>query len=123
MKVILVEDNDITAELTQLFFDKTNFCDHVDRTYRIKPFEHLVHNIKYDLAIIDYHLQVLDAPEFIRAIKASRLNSSTPIIVVSHELDAYEEKQIEKLGVHYVRRHDDYQIFVDLLNRTLRKMN
>lgn len=123
MRVILVEDNDNTAYLTELYFQKMGFSDNIDRTYRIKPFEHLVDSNKYGVAIIDYHLQVLDAPEFIKKIKDSKLNSNTPIIVVSHELDLDEQRQVEAMGVHYVRRHDDYQIFVEIIIKTLRKMN
>lgn len=123
MNIILVEDNDNTAQLTELFFEKTGFANRVDRTYRIKPFESLVNINKYDVAIIDYHLQYFDAPEFIRLIKDSKLNPNTPIIVVSHELSQYEQRQVEALGVHYIRRPDDYMVFVDLIRHTLRKMN
>lgn len=123
MKVILVEDNDNTAQLTELFFEKTGFADRVDRTYRIKPFESLVNINKYDLAIIDYHLQFFDAPEFVRLIKESKFNSRTPIIVVSHDLTIDEKKEVDKLGVKYIRRPDDYLIFVELLRAELRRMN
>ena len=123
MKVILVEDNDNTATLTEMYFEKTGFAERVDRTYRIKPFEALININKYDVAIVDYHLQYFDAPEFIRLLKDSRLNSNIPIIVVSHELSPYEQREVESLGVHYIRRPDDYTIFVDLIRHTLRKMN
>lgn len=123
MRVILVEDNDNTAYLTELYFQKVGFSDNIDRTYRIKPFEHLVNSNKYDVAIIDYHLQVLDAPEFIKAIKNSKLNSNIPIIVVSHDLSFDEARQVEAMGVYYVRRHDDYHVFVELIIKALRKMN
>lgn len=123
MNIILVEDNDNTAHLTEIFFEKTGLADRTDRTYRIKPFESLVNINKYDLAIIDYHLQYFDAPEFIRLIKESKLNSRTPIIVVSHELSLYEQREVESLGIHYIRRPDDYMIFIEMIKQTLRKMN
>lgn len=123
MKVILVEDNDNTATLTELFFEKTGFADRVDRTYRIKPFESLVNINKYDLAIVDYHLQFFDAPEFIRLIKESKLNSHTPVVVVSHELSIEEQREVNSLGVKYIRRPDDYLIFVELLKSEMRKFN
>ena len=123
MNIILVEDNDNTATLTEMYFEKTGFAERVDRTYRIKPFESLININKYDLAIVDYHLQFYDAPEFVRLIKESKLNSRIPVIVVSHELTSYEKREVEKLGVHYIRRPDDYMIFVDLIKATLRKMN
>ncbi len=123
MKIILVEDNDNTATITELYMEKTGLATEVDRTYRIKPFEALVNLNKYDLAIIDYHLQVVDAPEFIRLIKESKLNKFTPIIVVSHELKGWEEEEIKRLGVQYIRRHDDYMVFMELIKQALRKMN
>lgn len=123
MNIILVEDNDNTAIITELYLEKSGLADSVDRTYRIKPFESLVNVNKYDLAIIDYHLQAFDAPEFIKVIKSSRLNSRTPIIVVSHELDDSEEEEIKMLGVQYIRRHDDYSIFMGLIAQAIKRMN
>lgn len=123
MNILLVEDNDTTAYLTEAFLEKTGFASRVDRTYRIKPFESLCHVNKYDLAIIDYHLQYFDAPEFVRAIKKSKKNKLTPVIIVSHELSPYELREVERLGVHYIRRPDDYMVFMDLIKRTLRRMN
>lgn len=123
MNIILVEDNDNAAIITELYLEKSGLADSIDRTYRIKPFESLVNVNKYDLAIIDYHLQAFDAPEFIKVIKASRLNSRTPIIVVSHELDDSEEEEIKHLGVQYIRRHDDYSIFMGLIAQAIKRMN
>lgn len=120
MKVILVEDDDNAALLTEIHFSKMGFSDDVDRTYRIKPFEHLINSNKYDLAIIDYHLQVYDAPDFIELIKKSKLNSLTPIIVISHELSLEEERAVSMLGVRYIRRPDDYTVFVELIMKALR---
>lgn len=121
--MILVEDDDTAAMLTEMYFSKTGFSDDVDRTYRIKPFEHLINFKKYDVAIVDYHLQCFDAPTFIRIIKTSRLNANTPIIVISHELSLEEEREVNALGVHYIRRPDDYMVFVSLISKTLRDMN
>lgn len=123
MNIILVEDNDNAAIITELYLEKSGLADSIDRTYRIKPFESLVNVNKYDLAIIDYHLRAFDAPEFIKVIKASRLNSRTPIIVVSHELDDSEEEEIKHLGVQYIRRHDDYSIFMGLIAQAIKRMN
>jgi len=123
VNIILVEDNENTAILTKLYLEKSGIADHVDHTFRIKPFEHLVNANKYELAIIDYHLQVLDAPEFVKTIKNSKLNSGTPVIVVSHELNEWEKEEIKILGVQYIRRHDDYMVFMELIRQTLRKMN
>ena len=123
MKVILVEDDDTAAMLTEMYFSKSGFSDDVDRTYRIKAFEHMVNSTKYDVAIVDYHLQIYDAPEFIKLIKTSKLNTKTPIIVISHELSLEEEREIKALGIHYIRRPDDYMVFVELIAKVLRKMN
>ncbi len=123
MRVLLVEDNDNTATLTELYFNKTGFSDDVDRTYRIKPFEHMVNTKKYDVAVIDYHLQFFDAPEFVQILKKSKLNSMTPVIVVSHELSKWEEDEINRMGLKYVRRNDDYMVFIELIRKELRKFN
>jgi DNA-binding response OmpR family regulator len=123
VKAILVEDDPNTATITQMFLEKSGIADHIDHTYRLKPFEHLVKTTKYDFAIIDYHLQVFDAPEFIKAIKNSEINKNTPIIVISHEASESEQKAIDRLGAHYIRRHDDYMIFMELIAKTLRGMN
>lgn len=123
MNVLLVEDNDNTATLTEMYMEKTGFADNVDRTYRIKPFEHLCNVNKYNVIVIDYHLQFYDAPEFIQVIKKSKLNSNTPVVVISHELSKWEEDEISRMGLHYVRRHDDYMIFIELIRRELRNMN
>ena len=123
MRVILVEDDDTAATLTEMYFSKMGFSDDVDRTYRIKPFEHLINSNKYDVAIIDYHLQCYDAPDFIKLTKSSPLNNKIPIIVISHELSVTEEREVNALGVHYIRRPDDYMVFVELISKALRKMN
>jgi DNA-binding response OmpR family regulator len=123
MHIILVEDNDNTAFITELYLEKSGIAERVDRTYRIKPFESLVNVNKYDLALIDYHLQAFDAPEFIKIIKASGLNARTPIIVTSHELSRGEEDEIKALGVQYIRRHDDYSVFMGLIFSAIRRMN
>jgi len=123
VRVILVEDDDVAAQLTEMYFSKLGFSDDVDRTYRIKPFEHLINTNKYDVAIVDYHLQVFDAPDFIKLIKGSKINSRIPIIVISHELSLDEERQVKAFGVHYIRRPDNYEIFVELIMKHLRMMN
>lgn len=123
MKVILVEDNENTAVLTQMYLEKTGVADHIDHTHRLKTFEHLINRNKYDLALIDYHLQFFDAPEFIQLTKDSKLNARTPIIVVSHEISMAEEREIERLGAQYIRRHDDYMVFIELIRKALRRMN
>lgn len=123
MKILLVEDNENTATLTKMYLEKMGVASHIDHTYRIKPFESLINLHKYDLVLVDYHLQFFDAPEFIKLTRESKKNSMSPIIVTSHELSSYEQKEVESLGVHYIRRPDDYMLFIELIKNTLQKMH
>lgn len=116
---ILVIDDDpavgkLFTNILELPYAKVVFCDHPQKGWKAIDKE------EFQLIITDLKMPIISGDEFIKIIRNSRLNSLTPIILCSGDIDKFVMAElINESKVYFLAKPFDQKTLLDLIAKAL----
>ena len=119
-EILIVEDNDNDAEITQRALRQGNLVNVIQRVrdglealeylFSQGPFEHRAGGLP-TLILLDLRMPRVDGIEMLQTLKSDKLTESIPVIILTSSTDELHRADAERLDVSYVLkplRHADF---------------
>lgn len=127
VEILLVEDNNTDAELTQRALRKNNLANNVVWVKDgAEALDFLFHTGQYSqrlngmprLVLLDLKLPKIDGLEVLRRIKADERTKAIPVVMVTSSAEESDLIESYKIGVNsYLVKPVDFSQFMDVVSR------
>ncbi|MCX6120741.1 MAG: PAS domain S-box protein [Ignavibacteriales bacterium] len=115
LRVLIVEDSEIDAELVLRQLKKAGYSVHHERVETAKDMKGALENQKWDLVISDYTLSRFNAPAALALLQKTKLD--IPFIVVSGTIGEEDAVELMKAGAHDYLMKDKLARLVPVVRR------
>jgi two-component system chemotaxis response regulator CheY len=99
MQVMVVEDNNTTAQIIRSLLAKIGFRN-VDRAENGESALTMMRARKYGLVISDCYMEPMNGLDLLKAIRADEVLRKTPFIIMTAEVKAQTVVEAKKAGVN-----------------------
>ncbi len=117
LRVLIVEDSEIDAELVLRQLEESEYSIHFERVETAKHMKAALEKQTWDIVISDYKLPGFNAPAALALLQKTKLD--IPFIVVSGNIGEEDAVELMKAGAHDYLMKDKLARLVPLIKREL----